>query len=270
MRPSNNVTSLLWATHRLPYHTLPLGDHLSPVTSDKIIRGKYTEVFILLFWEHKKRDRLPADNLANLKDVIASVTVKRKTGLLELQQMVGHLNFTCKLMAPERAFLRSLLRQCSAATILITGLELLGTFRMIFISRRNFWIPLMGVFFLDGELENFSCYTCCGWTTGFWCVFSRVVCRKLPWCAEIHLVRTHWCAENSPGDWFEEGSVKSLTFLESFPIVAAVWLWNCGSCQFHSTLLVQQLDRSPRHLFPRIQVQAFITCGFQFNIPFKA
>lgn len=41
----------------------PLGDHLSLATWDKILRGKYVDVFFLLYWEVEKKDKVLMDDM---------------------------------------------------------------------------------------------------------------------------------------------------------------------------------------------------------------
>ena len=53
----------------------------------------------------KQSSRLPEDKLEVLKDHIGRLIESRKVSLKELQEMVGHLNFACKVVAPGRAFL---------------------------------------------------------------------------------------------------------------------------------------------------------------------
>lgn len=52
--------------------------------------------------------RLPMAKLVTLKSMIEEFMVKCKVTLREFQQLVGHLNFACKVVAPGRAFLRTL------------------------------------------------------------------------------------------------------------------------------------------------------------------
>ena len=55
----------------------------------------------------QQTSKLPEKNLADLKVRLASMLQKKVT-LRELQEMVGHLNFACRMVAPGCTFLRRL------------------------------------------------------------------------------------------------------------------------------------------------------------------
>ena len=50
--------------------------------------------------------RLLDNKLADLRTSIAILLQRQKVSLEELQQIVGHLNFACSVVAPGQAFLR--------------------------------------------------------------------------------------------------------------------------------------------------------------------
>ena len=52
--------------------------------------------------------RLPADKLENLSILLTKYKHRRKIKLCELQSIIGHLNFACKVVKPGRCFLRRL------------------------------------------------------------------------------------------------------------------------------------------------------------------
>ena len=52
--------------------------------------------------------RLPADKLENLSILLTKYKHRRKITLCELQSILGHLNFACKVVKPGRCFLRRL------------------------------------------------------------------------------------------------------------------------------------------------------------------
>lgn len=52
--------------------------------------------------------RLLVDKLIGLRALITALIKRSKVMLRELQQLVGHLNFACQVVAPSRAFLRRL------------------------------------------------------------------------------------------------------------------------------------------------------------------
>ena len=52
--------------------------------------------------------RLPADKVENLSCLLAKYKLRKKIKLGELQSILGHLNFACKVVKPGRCFLRRL------------------------------------------------------------------------------------------------------------------------------------------------------------------
>lgn len=52
--------------------------------------------------------RLPEDKLQKAKTMVHNLCFKKKTTLKELQEMLGFLNFACRVVRPGRAFLRRL------------------------------------------------------------------------------------------------------------------------------------------------------------------
>ena len=56
----------------------------------------------------QQSSRLPEVKLVNLRTQIRVLLQKKKVTLRELQEVVGHLNFACKVISPGRAFLRRL------------------------------------------------------------------------------------------------------------------------------------------------------------------
>ena len=53
--------------------------------------------------------RLPEDELLKCKQLIAEIIKKKKVTLRELQSLTGVLNFACRVVVPDRCFLRRLI-----------------------------------------------------------------------------------------------------------------------------------------------------------------
>ena len=53
--------------------------------------------------------RLPQDKLDKLRSLLQAQTRRRKITLLELQSLIGLLNFCCSVVRPGRCFLRRLI-----------------------------------------------------------------------------------------------------------------------------------------------------------------
>ena len=52
------------------------------------------------------RAKLPQDKVSKIRDLLAQYMRRRKVTLVELQSLLGLLNFACKVIRPGRAFLR--------------------------------------------------------------------------------------------------------------------------------------------------------------------
>ncbi|XP_054843036.1 uncharacterized protein LOC129334764 isoform X1 [Eublepharis macularius] len=155
--------------------------------------------------------RLPLNKVDDLRARLQEFKVKRKASLIELQQLVGHLNFACKAIAPGRAFLR---RLCDAMAPLRAPhhrLRVTSGMRDDLDVWSEFVEGFNGVtlwreeLLLEAELQVTSDAS---GSTGFGVYFRR-----------------HWCAEQWPPDWLASDLVRDLTFLEFFPILVAVHLW---------------------------------------------
>jgi len=63
--------------------------------------------------------RLPADKLSRIKDMLNSFQFRRSAWLVELQSLIGTLQFACKVVVPGRTFLQriiNLTRTCPAVS----------------------------------------------------------------------------------------------------------------------------------------------------------
>lgn len=56
----------------------------------------------------QQSSRLPVDTMLSLQQQLQSMLQSARVTLRELQVLVGHLNFACKVVAPEQTFLRHL------------------------------------------------------------------------------------------------------------------------------------------------------------------
>ncbi|XP_054843457.1 uncharacterized protein LOC129335043 [Eublepharis macularius] len=159
----------------------------------------------------QQASRLPMEKLRDLRARLASFQGKRKVSLLELQQLVGHLNFACRVVAPGRAFLRRLCEAMSKASKPNHRIRITRDMRADIQVWEDFLGSFNGVSFwredvlLEAELQVTSDAS---GSTGFGVYF-----------------RGHWCAEQWPAEWAGQGLTRDLTFLEFFPILVAVCLW---------------------------------------------
>ena len=58
----------------------------------------------------KSEARLPADKLVRLREDLNAWSTKSKASLVELQSLIGTLNFACTVVPPGRAFLQRIIR----------------------------------------------------------------------------------------------------------------------------------------------------------------
>ena len=59
--------------------------------------------------------------LNKTKGRVVSMRQKKKVNLRELQELVGHLNFACRVVAPGCAFCVSFVTQCRGCVVHSTG-----------------------------------------------------------------------------------------------------------------------------------------------------
>ena len=131
--------------------------------------------------------------------------------LKELQEVVGHLNFACRVVAPGRAFLRRLcsamagLKRPTHRTRITKGMKEDLRVWLQFLQKFN------GISFWRSEIRlqaEFQVHSDAAGGIGFGIYF-----------------RGRWCVGTWPEAWHKAGVTKDLTFLEFFPIVGALWLW---------------------------------------------
>ena len=157
----------------------------------------------------RQSNQLSENKIMDLTQCLKAMLAQHKVILREMQVLVGHLKFACKVVAPGRAFLQ---RFCD------TMKDLNKPYHRHWISagmRQDLlvWLSFLegfnGVLFWRVELRlgaNFL-QTCIR-IPGVWHIFLRlVVCREFA----IELA--------------SRGITKDLKFSQLFPIVGVVWLW---------------------------------------------
>ncbi|XP_053161001.1 uncharacterized protein LOC128349104 [Hemicordylus capensis] len=207
--------------------------------------------------------RLPWAKIDILRTLLVSCIQARKVTLRQLQQLIGHLNFACRVVVPGRPFLRWLCDaikgvRCSHHRVRVTApmqadMQLWATFLESY-NGASFWQDTL---LLEAELQVQS--DAAG-GLGFGVYF-----------------RGRWCAERWPAAWVASVVTKDLTFLEFFPIVVAIHLWADLFrdktvhfwCDNQATVQVidRQTSRSPRVM---ILVRAFVLACLHNNIQFLA
>ena len=155
--------------------------------------------------------RLPDDKIANLRSIIEELLPLPKVTLKQLQSLLGHLNFACRVVAPGRPF-------CSRVARLMAGLQAPHHHTRIPKEVKADlwnWLDFLGnyngVSLWQDTLNmrnDFQVHSDAAGSLGF----------GLYW-------RGRWCAKHWPAAWQGEAITRDLTFLEFFPIAVAVHLW---------------------------------------------
>lgn len=206
---------------------------------------------------------LPPDKLVALSKVIEELLPLRKVTLRQLQSLLGHLNFACRVVAPGRPF-------CSRLAKLTSGLQ--APHHRVRLSAQvqadlRVWLEFLeefnGVSLWQDTLNlhnDFQVHSDAAGSLGF----------GLFWDGR-------WCAEPWPQAWCGEAITRDLTFLEFFPIVVAVHLWvehfkDHRVCfwsdnQAVVTVLAKQSSRSSR---VSALLRVFVLHCLRFNIVFSA
>ncbi|XP_077783928.1 uncharacterized protein LOC144327573 [Podarcis muralis] len=206
---------------------------------------------------------LPRDKLVALKKVIEELLPLRKVSLRQLQSLLGHLNFACKVVVPGRPF-------CSRLARLTAGLK--APHHRVRLSKEvkidlSIWLEFLadfnGVSLWQDTLNlhnDFQVQSDAAGSLGF----------GLYW-------KGRWCAERWPAEWAGGEITRDLTFLEFFPIAVAVHLWveefrDCRVCfwtdnQAVVSVLAKLSSRSPR---VSALLRVFVLHCLRYNIVFSA
>ena len=146
----------------------------------------------------------------NISNILHELKGKKKVTLKELQEVVGHLNFACKVVAPGRAFVRRLCSAMSGLRRPMHKTRVTRGMREDLMVWEQFLEQFNGVSFWRSEIslkaDNQVNSDAAG-AQGFRIYF-----------------RGRWCAGTWPEEWHQQGITRDLTFLEFFPIVGALWL----------------------------------------------
>ncbi|XP_077787077.1 uncharacterized protein LOC144328297 [Podarcis muralis] len=186
--------------------------------------------------------RLPADKLVALRELIGQILPLKKVTLRLIQSLLGHLNFACRVISPGRPF-------CGRLARLSSGLR--SPHHRVRLSKAvkadlRVWLQFLdgfnGISLWQDSLalqSDFQVHSDAAGSLGFGVYF-----------------RGQWCAQHWPASWQGKPILRDLTFLEFFPIVVAIHLWedqfrNHRICFWTDNLAVvsvlnKQSSRSPR------------------------
>ena len=155
--------------------------------------------------------RLPQGKLEDLRRRVEVLMGKKKVTLQELQEIVGHLNFACRVVAPGRAFLRRLSTAMKGLRRPFHRTRVTTAIREDLEVWKKFLVEYNGVSFWRSTRllrAEFQVQSDAAGSAGFGIYY-----------------RGRWCSGTWPVEWHQTGVTKDLTFLEFFPIVGALWLW---------------------------------------------
>ena len=156
---------------------------------------------------HKMEARLPADKLTALREMLKAFSKRKKCTLTELQSLVGHLNFACRVIVPGRVFKRRISRLMVGVNSPFHHIRLNRSFR----EDVSLWLRF---------LQNYNGRS----------VFLDEVwlsSKKLEFWSDASgqgaaaIFGNKWCHMLWP-DWF---ATNNIAILELCPIVVGIELW---------------------------------------------
>lgn len=155
--------------------------------------------------------RLPSDKLSRLLSLVRLAKGAKKLQLKQLQSLLGHLVFACRVIRMGRAFCRRL----SWATKGITAPHHYVRITKPMRDDLGIWLSFLQTYngqscWLREEVPNpqLELYTDAAGSCGFGAFFQG-----------------EWAAERWPASWAHMDLLRNLTLLELFPIIVAVELW---------------------------------------------
>ncbi|XP_054835512.1 uncharacterized protein LOC129329840 [Eublepharis macularius] len=207
--------------------------------------------------------RLPADKLARLRDLLTGTLARKKCTLRELQSIIGHLNFACRVVSPGRAFCARLTRACRGVISPHHHIRLTKGIKADLEVWLRFLSGFNGVALWQAPLDlgtALQVHSDAAGSLGFGVFF-----------------RGWWCAQPWPPSWASAGVLRDLTFLEFFPILVAVSIWGdllrdkrvVFWCDNQATVRVINRQSSCSERVMRLVCRFVLTC-LATNITFSA
>nr|XP_034994623.1 uncharacterized protein LOC118096659 [Zootoca vivipara] len=207
--------------------------------------------------------RLPLDKLTALKELILQLIPLKKVTLKQIQSLLGHLNFACRVVSPGRPFCRRLARLTVGLKRPYHRARLPKGVKADLENWLTFLDHFNGVSLWQDNLSlrsDFQVQSDAAGSLGFGVYFKG-----------------RWCAQPWPASWHASEVTRDLTFLEFFPIVVAVHLWaeefrNRRVCfrtdnQAVVSVMSRQSSRSTR---VSALLRAFVLRSLELNLHFTA
>ncbi len=207
----------------------------------------------------KMEVRLPLDKLEKCITKINAILAKPSVQMLQLQSLVGLLEFACKVVRPGRAFLRRAHNAIKAAKSQHHYIKVDSSLK----ADLNMWLTFLrsfnGKVVFPEKLWNTSETLCCYTDSslkGYGLVFG-----------------SHWIHGEFPEAW----SKQNILALEAYPVML---LFDIFGPQLSNKRIIMHIDNSalvnivnkqtPTHSTTMIFVRHFVLKAMQFNILFKA
>ncbi|XP_077779111.1 uncharacterized protein LOC144326428 [Podarcis muralis] len=207
--------------------------------------------------------RLPVEKIAALKQLIQDTLKLRKITLRQIQSLLGHFNFACRVVSPGRPFCARLARLSVGLKHPLHRVRLPRSVKADLEVWTAFLEKYNGVSLWQDVLNlssDFQVQSDAAGSLGFGLYFKG-----------------RWCAQRWPSAWQGQAITRDLTFLEFFPIVVAVHIWTeefrdhrvCFRTDNLAVvnILARQSSRSAR---VSSLLRAFVLRCLEYNILFSA
>ncbi|KAM4809779.1 LOW QUALITY PROTEIN: uncharacterized protein WCC33_017801 [Rhinophrynus dorsalis] len=188
-----------------------LGELGVPVAEDKTVWPCTRLSFLGIEIDtEEEKCRLPRDKVIKARQLVRQAREAKKLELGKVQELLGVLNFACRVIPMGRVFNRRLERATAGVSKRHFKVRLTRQLRADLEVWDRFLQDFSGVCLwrepeqTNGELQLF---TDAG-AVGFGAYFEG-----------------SWCAQQWPPHWAHNGLTRNMTFLELFPIVVALELW---------------------------------------------
>ena len=153
------------------------------------------------------RAKLPQDKVSKIRDLLAQYMRRRKITLVELQSLLGLLNFACKVIRPGRAFVRRLINLTCGLQLPHHHVRLNREAKADLLAWKTFIDSFNGIYMFPSDVwessEHLHFYTDAS-SIEFGAVFGG-----------------HWFMEAWPANL----APYHITIKEIIPIVLAVEVW---------------------------------------------
>ena len=184
-----------------------------PIAIDKTVQPTTTLVYLgIEFDTINMVMRLPQDKLAALKQLITSTLDRKKIELRQLQSLIGSLNFTCRVVAPGRAFCRRLINATIGVNKPFFKIRVTNAMKedlhvwLSFLTSYNGVTVIPNTEWLSNETIQLFTDSAGGPNGGFGIYFNG-----------------KWSHGRWPASWAH--LTTDMTLLEFFPVVVALNLW---------------------------------------------